>query len=43
MQPVDQAVVAFVVAAFVIFSAAMVYATFLGPRKERASGKIEKK
>jgi hypothetical protein len=41
MQPGDQAVVAFVVAVFIIFSAAMAYATYLGA-PEAPSGKKKK-
>jgi hypothetical protein len=42
MPPGDQAVVAFVVAVFVIFSAAMVYATCLGGRETPSEKKKEK-
>lgn len=42
MQPGDQAVVAFVVAVFFIFSAAMAYATYLGAREGRVSSENKK-
>lgn len=43
MQPVDQAVTAFVVAVFAIFSIGMGYATYLDARESRASSEKNKK
>lgn len=39
MQPEDQAIVAFIVAVFVIFSAAMAYASSLSARQDRDSSR----
>jgi hypothetical protein len=43
MQPVDQAVVAFVVAVFGIFSVFMGYATYIGAQDDRHSSEKSKK
>jgi hypothetical protein len=42
MQPGDQAIVAFVVAVFVIFSAVMAYATYLSAREDRVTSEKKK-
>jgi len=39
MQPEDQAIIAFIVAVFVIFSAAMAYASSLSARQDRDSSR----
>jgi hypothetical protein len=43
MQPGDQAVVAFVVAVFLIFSATMAYATYLSAREGHVAPEEKKK
>ena len=39
MQPIDQAVTAFVVAVFVFFSGILAYATWLGAGEKKTGGK----
>jgi len=42
VQPIDQAVTAFVVSVFVVFSAVMAYATYLSPREGRVPSEKKK-